>query len=604
MNFLKKVILTIVALSTVASLSLTLIGCPAAPVAEEETTPEETTPAEEEPTVAEEGPVTYIFNAGTEVPTGDPALCTDTTSHQLIKSTNTALTGYDEDWNIIPELATEWEASADGLTWTFTLRDDIYWVQYNCQTDEIEQVLDDDGNPIPVTANDVAYGVKRTINPVTASTYAYLVYGIKNAEAINTTEEEITEELLDTIGVKAIDDYTVEFTLENPAPWFPGIVTMPQANPMPQACIEGPNGDKWTEPCFKWQCGPFVQTEWAHGDHYTLVRNPFHPEAADVQIERIFAYMIEESSTAFAMYENNELDVSSPPLAEMDRVKADPVLSKELEIAPVACTYYYGFVNNKPPFDNDLVRKAFSAAIDRQLLIDTVMKGEQIPANSFATIEIFGNTAGDPDVGIMYDPEKAKAYLAEAGYPGGEGLPEISLMHNVSEGHARIAAAIQSMWKDVLGVEVKIETQEWAVYLTTLNKETPLEDVPHIFRMGWCADYYDQNNWVHEVFNSSAGANRLRRGCLDPTCTEVEELEFDKLTKQGQLEPDPDKRKELYKLAEIELNNVETAFAPIYFYTDISTTKPWVTRTFKKSGEEDYHLWNIDMEAKKAAIGG
>ncbi|MCK4377466.1 MAG: hypothetical protein KAV97_04545, partial [Actinomycetia bacterium] len=171
------------------------------------------------------------------------------------------------------------------------------------------------------------------------------------------------------------------------------------------------------------------------------------------------------------------------------------------------------------------------------------------------------------------------------------------------EGHARIAAAIQSMWKDVLNVEVTIETQEWKVYLETLKNKTPLEDMPHIWRLGWCADYYDQNNWVHEVFNSEAGANRLRRGCLDPTCTKVEELEFDKLTVQAQLEPDPEKRKELYKLAEIELNNVETAFAPIYFYTLVSCTKPWVTRTFKKHGEEDFHLWKIDMEAKQAAIG-
>lgn len=600
MNFLKKIILTIMTLSIVASLSLTLTGCPPAPPAEEveEPTPEETTEAP-----PELGPVTLHINESTEVPTGDPALCTDTTSHQLIKTTNTALTGYDEDWNIIPELATEWETSADGLTWTFKLRDDIYWVQYNCAIDEIEKVLDENGDPIPVTAPDVEYGVKRTINPETASDYAYLLYGIKNAEVVNTTEEEITPELLDTIGVKTVDDYTVEFTLENPAPWFGGIVTMPQANPMPQACIEGPNADKWTEPCFKWQCGPYVQTEWAHGDHYTLLKNPFHPEAADVQIEKIVAYMIEEISTSFAMYENDELDWEEIPLPEMDRVKSDPVLSKELRIAPVACTYYYGFTNNKPPFDDVLVRKAFSAAIDRQTLIDTVTKGEQIPANSFATQEIFGNVAGDPDVGITYDPEQAKSYLEEAGYPNGEGFPDVTLMHNVSEGHARIAAAIQSMWKDVLNVEVTIETQEWKVYLETLKNKTPLEDMPHIWRLGWCADYYDQNNWVHEVFNSEAGANRLRRGCLDPTCTKVEELEFDKLTVQAQLEPDPEKRKELYKLAEIELNNVETAFAPIYFYTLVSCTKPWVTRTFKKHGEEDFHLWKIDMEAKQAAIG-
>jgi oligopeptide transport system substrate-binding protein len=601
MNFLKKIVLTIVALSIVASFSLTLIGCPPAPPVEEveETTPEETTVA---PPEVEE-PITLVFNAGTEPPTGDPSLATDTTSVQLLEDTFLGLTSYLEGGEIEPELAKDWTLSEDGLEWTFNMRDDIYWVKYNCQTDEVEQVLDEDGNPIKVTAHDIVYGVRRTINPETASEYAYVLYVIKNAEAVNTTEEEITPELLETIGVEAVDDYTVKFTLEHQAPYFPGIAGMWVCRPMPQANIEE-YGEKWVEPCFKWQNGYYVQTEWAHGDHYTLVKNPFHPEAEDVQIEKIVAYCIEETSTEFAMYEANELDTSHIPLPEIDRVKEDPVLSKELVIQPTSCTYYYGFTNNKPPFDNHLVRKAFSAAIDRQTLIDTVIKGEQIPANSLAPAMIFGNVAGDPDVGIMYDPDQARAWLEEAGYPNGEGFPEVTLMHNVEEGHARIAQAIQAMWKEELGVTVKIETQEWKVYLKTVEKDTPLEDMPHIFRMGWCADYYDQNNWVHEVFNCESGANRLRRGCLDPTCTKIEKLKFDELTEQASIETDPEKRKELYKQAEIELNNVETAFAPIYFYTTVNVAKPWLTRTYISEGEEQHQDWRIDWEAKKAAIGG
>lgn len=608
MNFLKKIILTIVALSIVASLSLTLTGCPPAPPAEEveETTPEETTEAP--PPAEEEEVVTLVINAGTEPPTADPSLATDTTSVQLDEMLFLGLTGLDIEANVIPELATEWTPSEDGLEYTFNMRDDITWVKYNCSTGEVEQVLDEDGNPIPVTAHDVVYGVRRTINPETASDYAYVMYVIKNGEAVNTTEEEITPELLETIGVEAVDDYTVKFTLEYPAPYFPAIANMWVCRPMPQAAIEGEHADKWTEPCFIHSNGHYVMSEWIHGDHYTLIKNPFHPDADEVQIEKIVAYMIEEASTAFAMYENNELDSTGPsgvPMPEMDRVKADPVLSKELVIAPDTCTYYYGFTNNKPPFDDHLVRKAFSAAIDRQILIDTVTKGEQIPANSFACPGIFGNAAEDPDVGITYDPEQAKAYLEEAGYPDGEGFPEVILMHNVSEGHARIAAAIQAMWKEVLNVEVKIETQEWKVYLETLKNKTPLEDMPHIWRLGWCMDYPDQNNWVHEVFNNQVGANRLRRGCLDPVCTEVEELEFDKLTVQAAMETDSEKRKEIYKQAEIQLNNEETAFAPIYFYTMIRITKPWLTRTYKPGGgQEDFYLWKIDWEAKKAATGG
>ena len=126
----------------------------------------------------------------------------------------------------------------------------------------------------------------------------------------------------------------------------------------------------------------------------------------------------------------------------------------------------------------------------------------------------------------------AKEWLAEAGYPGGEGFPVVTLMHNTSEGHRAIAEAIQAMWRDTLGVEVEVVNQEWGVYLETLKNDTPLADMPHVWRLGWCADYADNNNWVHEVFNNDEGANRLRRGCLDDTCTEVEELEFDR-THQG-----------------------------------------------------------------------
>jgi oligopeptide transport system substrate-binding protein len=287
----------------------------------------------------------------------------------------------------------------------------------------------------------------------------------------------------------------------------------------------------------------------------------------------------------------------------MDRIKADPVLSKELDIAPRLCTYFYGFVMTKPPFDNHLVRKAFSAAIDRQSIIDNVTKGEQVPAIHFACPGIFGAPPVD-EVGIRTDAEQAKAWLAEAGYPDGEGFPEVILMHNVSEAHAKIAQAIAAMWKETLGVDVQIETQEFRGYLQTLKKDTPVEDVPHIFRMGWCADYPDQNNWVHEVFNTEAGANRARRGCLDPNCSEVQPTKFDELTRQGALEQDPEKRKEIYREAERILIEEETAIAPIYHYTFITMSKPWVTERYNSTLAGDpVKDWKIDVEAQAEALG-
>jgi oligopeptide transport system substrate-binding protein len=171
-------------------------------------------------------------------------------------------------------------------------------------------------------------------------------------------------------------------------------------------------------------------------------------------------------------------------------------------------------------------------------------------------------------------------------------------MHNTNEGHAQIAAAIQQMWSDVLGVNVNVENQEWAVFLETTRNSTPIEQAPHIYRAGWCADYPDENNWVHDVFNSDAGANSLRRNCLDPNCEETEITEFDELTVMAGQAQDPDERIELYAEAERILAEEEVAYAPIYHYTTFQVTKPWLTRNFPPLGGNDFYNWTIDQEAK------
>jgi len=553
-------------------------------------------------------PVTLNFNFGTEPPSLDPALATDTTSIAVVGNTFVGLTLIDAVTNEpVPYLATDWEVGtdADGFqTWTFHLRDDVAWVNYNPVTNETTQAVDEDGNPRFVDAHDVVYGVKRTIDPATASDYSYVLYIIKNAQAVNNGEEGFT---IDDVGVVALDDYTVQFTLANAAGYFPSIASMWVAMPMPQWTIEE-WGDRWTEAGVIVTNGPYTVETWIHGGEIVLIKNPFFFNADSVQIERIEGLMIVEASTAFALYENNELDTTGVPLPEMDRVKADPVLSTEYYQAPTACTYYYGFTNNKPPFDDVRVRRAFSQAIDRQSLIDNVLKGGQIPATSFAPQGIFG--APPPgEVGLGYDAAAAAAYLNEYLTEMGMTIDDfnamgITLMHNTSEGHARIAAAIQQMWKDTLGVDVIVENQEWGVYLDTVDNSTPLADMPHIWRLGWCADYPDENNWVHEVFNATAGDNNLRRNCADETCTEVTESTFDELTYQAQAEQDPAVRGELYREAERILAEDETAYAPIYHYTTVAVTKPWLVRNYPSVAPLDFFGWTIDWEAKLAATGG
>jgi oligopeptide transport system substrate-binding protein len=157
------------------------------------------------------------------------------------------------------------------------------------------------------------------------------------------------------------------------------------------------------------------------------------------------------------------------------------------------------------------------------------------------------------------------------------------------------------MWRETLGVEVEVTNQEWGVYLETIDHATPLDQMPQIWRLGWCADYADENNWLHEVFNCEEGDNNLRRNCLDATCTEVEPSEFDELTAQAGGETDPEVRKELYREAERILSEEEAAYAPIYYYTGISLNKPWLDRSYQKLGGQHVDKWTIDWEAKQAA---
>ena len=502
-------------------------------------------------------PVTLNWNLGTEPPTLDPSLATDTTSVDVVEQLFLGLTDFDiETMEVIPELATSWEVSEDGLVWAFHMRKDVKWT---------------DGKP--VTAHDIEYAVKRTCDPATASDYAYVLYIIKGAKEVNTGE--ITD--LDHIGVKAIDDYTIQFALNQPAGYFPAIAGMWVNRPVPRWTIEE-YGDKWTEPENIVTNGSYLLTKWAHEDELILEKNPDYFDADKVQIEKVHCVMVVEESTAMAMYEDGILDSVEVPLDDMDRIKADPVLSKELFIAPQLCTYYYGFNNSKPPMDNPLVRKAFSAAIDRQSLIDYVTKGNQLPATTFACPGIFGHVLPSEGVGISSDPEAARKYLADAGYPEGKGLPEITMMFNTDESHRKIAQAIQQMWKENLGVEVNLTNQEWKVYLKTIS-----EDAPQIFRLGWCADYPDANNWVYEVFHSTDSDNRIQ----------WHNAEFDRVVEEAARESDPAKRLELYKRSEQILCEEEAAIAPIYFYTFVRMTKPYLTRSYSPLGGEHFRDWKI-----------
>ncbi|NPV56053.1 MAG: peptide ABC transporter substrate-binding protein [Anaerolineae bacterium] len=554
-------------------------------------------PAAEGPTIK-----TLKLNMGPgDIPTLDPSLATDTSSTQIDVMTFVGLTRQDEVTTLIgPGMATDWTYSEDGKTITFNLRNDVPWVKYDAVSDQVVQVTDCSETPAVriVNAYDFVYGIERTLNPATASDYAYVLsFAIDGAAAYNNGETDD----FSTVGVKAIDAFTLEMTFNEAAAYNANIAGMWIAYPSPSWLIDGDDctearGDKWTETGFFQGFGPYTMKEWVHDSYITLVKNPFWPGTENIpaaKIDEVTWTMLDEVP-AFAEYEAGNIASAAVPLADIDRVKSDPTLSQELVIAPVQCTYYYGFNTTKPFVDDARVRRALSMAIDRQGLIDNVLKGGQEPAQWFSRPGLAGapTMADHPDLGVKFDPEGAMAelqsYLDEKGITVAD--VDITLMFNTSSGHQKIAEAIQQMWKDNLGLDVKLVNQEWAVYLDTIRTV----DTPQIYRLGWCQDYADANNFIREVFASGGSANPTNEDGSPAGGVMWKNDEFESLIVQAATELDPAARVELYAQAEEILVYTDAVMAPIYWYTRVSVTKPNVTRTYSVlGGQESVNKWDV-----------
>jgi len=595
----------LLSLLVVLSMALAACGAPAEP-AEPAAPAEPAEPAEpvatEEPAEepAMEGPkVLYQTFGPGDVPTLDPAIAEDTSSIQVIDEAFIGLTHIDVVTNLTePGMATEWtaETNADGTeTVTFKLRTDVPWVRWNGDAVETVKTCDGAADRM-VTAADFAYGVKRNLDPINASPYAYLLsFVLKGAADFN---NGVTDDF-STVGVEVVDDATIKLTFLAPAVYNAQIAGLWVARPQPQWVIEGDDcnearGERWTEPGFFQSYGPFTMSEWIHDSSMTLVKNPYWPGTDAVpspKLDMVVFSMLDEA-VAFAEYEAGNLDSAAVPSADLDRVKADPVLSLEYYNGANLCSYYYGFNTTAPVVDDVRVRRALSMAVDRKSLVENVLKGGQQPAQWFARPGLAGAPTMEthPDLGIKSDPEAAKAelqaYLDEKGMTADQ--LDLTLMFNTSSGHQQIAEAIQQMWKDNLGVDVKLVNQEWAVYLETVKGA----DTPQIWRMGWCPDYPDANNYDREVFAANGSSNPYTDGAPSGGIFWKNDR-YEELMGLGAVETDNTKRVELYAEAENILVNVDAAIIPIYWYARNTVTKPYVVRTFGTGGQEAYEEWDI-----------
>lgn len=598
-----------VSLSLLIAFSMALTACggaaPTAAPAEPQTVIQ-TQIVEKEVTAVPEAPAAgpkvlrTSFLSG-DVPTLDPAIAEDTSSIQIVQETMGGLTHLNEVTNELePGMATDWDevTNDDGTqTITFHLRNDIPWVRWNGEEVETVKTCDGSADRI-VNANDFAYGIQRNLDPANASPYGYLLaFVMKGAADYN---NGVTDDF-STVGVNVVDDFTLELTYNAPAAYNAQISGLWVAYASPRWIIEGDDctearGERWTEPGFFQGYGPFVMDQWIHDSEISIVKNPFWPGTDAIpqpKLDKVHFDML-DGTAQMAEYEAGNLDnVQDPPLADLDRVRADPTLSQELSVSPQLCTYYYGYNTQAPVVDDVRVRRALSMAVDRQSLIDNVTKGGQVPAQWFARPGLAGSPTLDdhPDLGIKYDPDAAKAelqsYLDETGQTADQ--LDLTLMFNTSSGHQAIAEAIQQMWASTLGVNVKVVNQEWAVYLETIKSL----DTPQIWRLGWCLDYPDANNFDREVFASNGSSNPTDAQGNPSGGLMWKNDQYEQLVAEAALETDPAKRVDLYAQAEDILVNQDAVIIPIYWYTNLDMTKPYVTRTYSSTGHEAYEKWDM-----------
>jgi oligopeptide transport system substrate-binding protein len=547
-------------------------------------------------TMRQDEPITNYRTASSQISTLDPQRAQDTVSIDVIENLFLALTDTDAlvPGNITPELATEWVVSEDGLTWTFTLRNDVPWVRHDPVSGETEMLR-------MVTAGDVEYGIKRACDPRLAAYYSSIAAPvIQGCDVVmDIPAEEVTPEAFDQIGVTALDDTTLEINLNFVAGYFFSMTPMWMLRPVPQEAIEE-YGDDWTEVGTIVTNGPFVVQELVRGVRRVFLRNPYFPAdmAGPGNVERIVITVVEDTGTTFALYQDNQIDLSGVPIAELQSVLEDDAYADQLvQIADLA-VFYLAFAVNKAPFDDVHARRAFSAAVDRNAFVQEVRQNRGIPMIHFTPPGMFGAPPIN-EVGVGYDPDFARAELAAAGYPDCEGFPAIEIVTYTGAG--TWAEFMSAAAERELGCDpnlLVIEQQEFSVLLETTDPRNPPEDRPNMWSLGWGPDYGDANNWVGDVILCD-GENTPARPCS----------EVDDMIKEAAQESDPERRIELYYRIEDMLFGEEGVFPfiPLFLRLDYSLLKPWYSSPVETDGLFGGAHWDyrtIDQEAQLAARGG
>ena len=510
--------------------------------------------------------ITLRLPMNADFSTIDPGLVLEQNSVEITEQLFLGLTDFSRNkYEPTPELAKQWVASPDGIHYTFVLRDDVVWT---------------DGKQ--VTAYDIEWAIKRNIDSKTNAPNVSYLHILKNAKKVFHGEIEDKN----AIGIKVIDNFTITFTLEHSAAYFPALVGLPIFRPLPRHILEK-YGDQWTDVETIVSNGSYKIVAWDKGKVVVLRKNPDYYESDKVSIPEVRYHIIADSLVGLLLYQANEIDIIGSsflnlPYSKISEIQANPSFHNQYRESPMFLFHAFMFNTKNTPLDEVLIRKAIVAAVDKKLIKRMTVKDGFEIGKSITVPQSLDEKKILSRIGINFSPANAKRWLSEAGYPGGKGLPDIYLITNKTQMNNEVALAIRDSLLYYANIKIIVKTISWEEYRSVLMD--PESKNWHMIRLGFAADYPDPNNWFNDLFNPSSHYNFVGWN----------NTEYTNIIQSASRELDPTKRRKMFARAEEIICNEKCVALPLFYEKDIFLLNPRIKNWYYMAiGGQHIRNWSL-----------